>query len=145
MPLTVAQVLDPRGPIQPEWFPTEGDGSVGTALHTRLTAWIAEAEAKPALVNAPVANDATMKWVEYRAYKYLAGKGAGAAVTGGNVTRVDIKDSVSYTLGEGGSSSSSGGLDFGREARYALQGWRILTAPPAVFLPATWEFRRLLP
>ena len=137
MPLTVAAVLHPRGPIQSDWF-----GAVPAATVAEwLQVWITQAETDPDLVNAPVADDAVMKWVEYRAYKYLAGKDAGAAVTGGNVTRVDIKDSVSYTLGEGGGSSSSGGIDFRTEAGYALQGWRILTAPPAVFLPASTEWR----
>ena len=139
MPLTPAGVLDPQGPIQAAWFV----GETADQVNARLQVWLTQAYSKAEIVNAPVADDAAMKWVEYRTYRYLCQKVAGATATGGTVTRVDIKDSVSYTLGESSSTSSGEVPSFCTQAGYALQGWRILTAPPAVFLPASTEWRLL--
>ena len=62
MPVTVVQVLSPAGRIEPDLFPTEGDGADGSDLHARLTAYITEAVAKTADEEAQAA------WVYHRAF-----------------------------------------------------------------------------
>lgn len=44
--LTPSDLLSPSGPVELPLFPGEGDGTDGTALHTRLSSYITQAEAK---------------------------------------------------------------------------------------------------
>lgn len=102
MPLAVADILEPNGPVQPAWFPGEGDGSLGTALHTRLTAYLTQAYAKAETVAATNPDAAALAWVEHRVYGYLCRQQAGT----GPLKSVDVKDSVAYSYGEAGKGSA---------------------------------------
>ena len=57
-----ADLLAPKGPLEPELFRDEGDGSGGTELNTRLAEYIVQAIAKTSVTSAQRA------WALYLAF-----------------------------------------------------------------------------
>ena len=136
MPLTAQDVLEPQGPVQPAWFPGEGDGSHGSQLFTRLTYYLDEAYRKSAA--ATDVDAAALRWVEHRVYGYKCREQAGA----GPLKSVDVKDSVSYSYVDG----SKRGADWCALSEAALTDWQTATtgvrAAPAASrtVPVTFSF-----
>lgn len=62
MPITPADVLAPKGRIEPDLFPGEGDGSGGTALHARLAGYLADAYGRSGR------REMVLAWAHWRAF-----------------------------------------------------------------------------
>lgn len=139
MPLTVADVLEPFGPVNPAWFPGEGDGSLGSPLYARLTAYLTQAyDEKPETAAAASPDRAALAWVRHRVFEFKCGEQTGM----GPLKSVDVKDSVSYTYADAGKSSRN----WCAEAEKALADYQTATtgvraAPSASrSVPVTFSF-----
>lgn len=117
MAITPLEVLDPRGPILPDWF-----GGYVEAWE-RIEIYLAQAYAKPEIANAADQDAAAMRWAEYRAYRAAAA----AREESAGVKSVTLEGQGSYTMESGAQSRR-----FATLAQDALYGWRLLTAAPEV-------------
>lgn len=115
--LTPADLIDPFGPILPEWF---DDAST---LEARLQVYLDEAYAKEELANAEDEDQAVTRWVEYRVFDRMVRGAAGSA----GLKSASFSDQGSFTLAVDEQRAT-----WGRSSSHALQAWRLLTAPPEV-------------
>lgn len=132
MPILPEDMLDPRGPILPSWFPKEGGGYEDN-LEDRLWIYIQEAEGKPELLNADDQDAAVKRWVEYRVYSALNARSASMA----GVQSMTLNDQGSFTMAAGEQAAS-----WAKSAQGALQAWRLLTAPPEIARTADGQHAR---
>lgn len=129
MALTPHDLIDPRGPIRPDWFDDVAD------TWDRLEVYLGQAYGRPEIANADDQDAAAVRWVEYRTYSALASQ-ASASV---GVESVTLADQGSFKMAAGGVQVS----EWSRRAADALRSWRLLTAPPEIARSADGRYARL--